>query len=80
MKKQKSLNITSTLTGTYIKIYFNNILHLSIDRTKLFGVQSWIDERDWNIIELYTKDGEILLEYDSRDKWIGVLTVLDQSL
>jgi hypothetical protein len=61
-----------------VKIYFNGLLHLSIDITDGLSIQSW--QEDWGMyyIEYYTKNVTILSHYDREECWIELLRQLDK--
>jgi hypothetical protein len=72
------------LLSNNIKIYINNILHLSINRNLLCGVQSWIDVTN-NIsiysIEFYFKDStKMLCQYNEKEKWENIIKNIDNNL
>jgi hypothetical protein len=63
-----------------IKIFINDVLHLMIKKDEFTGLQSWIigDEKKTYYIEFYLKSGDILAEYDNKEKWTKILTLLNQ--
>lgn len=63
-----------------IKIYINGLLHLSINRNELLGIQSWLKgtKRRMYYIEFTMRTREILSNYDSRATWAEILKLLDQ--
>jgi hypothetical protein len=64
-----------------LRITINGILHLSLTRSKLLGVQSWINEREQRFVIEYTmRGGTILCDYDSREKWASILEQLGELL
>lgn len=62
-----------------IKIFFNGVIHLCLDKKEFIGYQSWTDGFYFSI-EYYTKTQTILTEQDTRDKWIEILKELDKKL
>lgn len=69
-----------------VKIYVNGILHLAIKHNKLRGIQSWKDSKWWRIwrpkfysIEYTVGEITIISEYDSIEKWISILNLLDKN-
>ena len=71
------MTITSKKSGTSIKIYINNILHLFI-ADRITSLTSWNMENSLWIVELTTKNNRIKLEYDSPSKWEQILNELDK--
>lgn len=71
------MTITSKKSGSSIKIYINNILHLFI-ADRITSLQSWNMENQFWIIEITTKNNKIKLEYDNPFKWESVLNTLDK--
>lgn len=63
-----------------VKIYINDLIHITFRVSDLIGIQSWLDGSD-NVkytIE-YTLKGNVVIlsEYFVRDKWIRILQLLD---
>lgn len=65
-----------------LKIFINDILHLSIEKKNYRGLQSWISGSLYHnyYIELYIKDIKIRLEYDKEDIWKTILDLLNKNL
>jgi hypothetical protein len=61
-----------------VKIYIDNVLHLSIKKDELIGIQSWKTDTMY-CIEYTLKSSSILCEYVEKDLWINMLNMLDQS-
>jgi len=61
-----------------VKVYFNNVLHLSIDITDGLAIQSWQEDTGMYYIEYYTKNVTILTHYDHKEHWIELLRQLDK--
>ena len=61
-----------------VKIYFDGLLHLSIDITDGLSIQSW--QEDWGMyyIEYYTKNVVIMTHYSRREHWEELLKQLDE--
>jgi len=76
------LKIDLKLNKKQIKVFIDNILHLSIKRDELIGIQSWImgydDNRKYHI-EYTTKTSVIESEYDKLEKWQAILKLLDEN-
>jgi hypothetical protein len=70
--------ITHTYSGHVLRIYINEILHLSIPTW--VAVQSWMDEGQYPYkIEYYLEKGQpVLTEYDTREKWSTILDIVDR--
>lgn len=68
--------ITSKKTGSSIKIYINNTLHLFI-ADRITSITSWNSENIFYKIEIKTKHNTTLLEYDNSEKWESILNTLD---
>lgn len=71
--------IEGKIEDGYIKIYINDLLHLSIKVSEYIGIQSWIypgSTTPYNI-EYYTKSKKILTQYDSIEKWKTILTFIN---
>lgn len=71
------MTITSKKSGSSIKLYINNILHLFI-ADRITSITSWNHENLFYKIEIKTKHNTTLLEYDSSSKWEQVLNELDK--
>ena len=64
-----------------IKIYIDDIIHISLKREDIIGFQSWIEGDDTKryIIEYYTKhNSNIYTGYNEEIKWKSVLKLLDE--
>lgn len=68
--------ITSKKSGSSIKIYINDILHLFI-ADRVTSLTSWNSENIFYKIEIKTKHNTTLLEYDNSEKWNLILNTLD---
>ena len=63
-----------------LRIFINDILYLFLDKKKLIGLQSWYIN-EWDLkIEIYTTDRDILLEYNSLEKWKRVLALINENI
>jgi len=66
-----------------IKIYINDILHISFLMENYTGIQSWYEGNKTKIyyIEISFKEGEqLLLEYTEFDNWKTILKLIDENL
>lgn len=75
------MDIKLKIKGTNVKIYINDLLHLSFVQSEYRGVQSWKEGTNWYCIEYYFKDSKpIKCEYDSFEKWKTILELIDKEL
>lgn len=64
---------------TTLRIYIDNILHLSIKQEELIGFQSYIMGTQDFFIEFYMKNGPIIeCKYTKKEIWIEILNQLDK--
>lgn len=65
-----------------IKVYINDFLHLQIPLDNHNGIQSYIEGTYTPYhIDFYRKSGEtIKCEYENRNLWESILTLLDSKL
>jgi hypothetical protein len=70
------MTITSKKSGSSIKIYINDILHLFI-ADRVISITSWNHENLFYNIEIQTKHNTTLLKYDCLIKWTQILNTLD---
>lgn len=78
------MKIEVTSNEREIFIRFDGITHFRCERRELVGLQSWHVNRGRVVptyaIQIYTARGlEIILEYDSREKWQEILRQLDET-
>lgn len=74
------LKYAITTDGNYYKVFINNMLHFSISCYGILGIQTWVKGSGWFCIEIYMKEKNMLLEYDSFDKWKAVINLLNQNI
>lgn len=74
------INISTFITFSYIKIYFNNGLLFACKKDEFIGMQAWVDGGNKWIIEMYTTHNSILMEFDTKEKWEAVLTAIDTKI
>jgi hypothetical protein len=69
-----------TTKGDYFKVYIDGLLHLALKKDEVKGVQTWATDGDINPfkIEFYSHFGEVLIEYDTLDKWKRMLKLVDK--
>lgn len=63
-----------------IRIYINGVLHILLVRSEIVSVQSWYVSKTCLKIEITTKNRDVLLEYNSIEKWTKILTIIDEHL
>lgn len=64
---------------SYIKIYFNDTLHLLLRRDPIVGIQSYKNGYLSFRIDYHLRDGSTVeTEYDKRETWEAVLQALDK--
>jgi hypothetical protein len=62
-----------------LKIFIDETLHLYLDKDKLLGIQSWISN-DKYLIEYTLIGNTITTEYNSHEKWVFILNLLNENL
>jgi hypothetical protein len=60
-----------------IAVLINGIPHLSLDREKLVGFQSWKENTRYTIEWTFSEGAVIITEYDDKDKWSAILKEVD---
>lgn len=63
-----------------IRVYFGDLLHLHVKRSKLLGIQSWRYGDNNYFIEFTMEGNAIVCEYDDNEKFSAVLAQLDKLL
>lgn len=66
-----------SILGDEIKIFINDILHLSF-KEKILSIQSWGEQNKFWKIEIKTEHTSTLVEYDSQEKWRQILELLNK--
>lgn len=71
--------ISITTKGAWIKIFIGDLLHVTFNRHRLIGIQTWIQgDDDKYCVEFTFRGGAtILSEYNTRDKWESVIKAID---
>lgn len=78
--KLNKMEIVCKSDALTLRIFINDILYLFLDKKKLIGLQSWYIN-EWDLkIEIYTTDRDILLEYNSLEKWKRVLALINENI
>lgn len=62
------------------KLYIDGYIHVFIRRDEFVGFQSWADRDKKYSIEFYTTSNSILTEQDDKQKWLDILTELNNKL
>lgn len=74
------MKATLKIKGSFVKIYIDDLLHLSFKQQDFAGIQSWKEGANWYDIEYYLGDTKILCAYDDFDKWKAILKLIDAHL
>lgn len=73
------IKVTSNCQEDYLKVYFNEVLHLSIYIGNLVGVQCWVESSSWYCIEYVFKGkANVRSQYGSEELWKAVIKEIDQ--
>ena len=81
MDKPKQNSYRLDVTGKFVKVYINDVLHVQFQQGNFVGFQSWKEGKNWFVIEVYfKKDFTITLEYDRQEKWEAILKLMDDNL
>ena len=80
------MKITSNISHASVKIYVNDILHIHFIRALFVGLSSWQYEKEGKdetngmyYIEVVLNGGNLVVDYDRRDMWLGVLAELEKA-
>lgn len=71
---------TFELKEATVKIRINNSLVLSFNQLEYLGLYSYKDNRDWYGIDIYMKGTIIETYWNSKEKWLKILELLDKNL
>lgn len=72
------MKVTCERRWGWVKVFINDYLHFQFKWSELVAIHSWNEEEaDW-YIRLTLKDGEILLDYDTKEKWLMILAAINQ--
>jgi hypothetical protein len=75
------LEITFKTTFEWTKIYFNSTLHIALKHKDLVFFQTWKDYSGTQfVIEFTFTGGTSLVEYDTKEKWTGVISIIEKLL
>lgn len=61
-------------------VYFSGIPHLIFVRREVVGLQAWKSNAVYSIEITFREGAAILTEYDDREKWSQVLTLIKERL
>ncbi len=65
------------ISGDEVKLFINDVLHLSF-KEKILAIQSWNEQNKFWKIEIKTKNTSTIVEYDSSEKWNQILKLLNE--
>lgn len=76
---EHSANVEVKNYDECINVYIRGVLHLSVKKKFLTGIQSWgYTKRKEYYIEYHMAKGKnVLSSYDNRDTWVAVLNGLN---
>jgi hypothetical protein len=74
------MKIEVEISFFHLKIKFNGLVHLHINRSDFLGYQSWIDGPKYCIEFTMKNNSVILCEYDTMEKFRTILEQLDERL
>lgn len=81
-EKGKNPKTELEISDGMIMILFDHYIHVMFSQDEFVGLQSWVQGTYSPLIykiEIYTKCGNnILLEYDTKEKWQNVLSLFDE--
>lgn len=77
---RKVTNITCESDPEDIRIFINGTIHLFLKRKELVSLQSWYINKGCCVIEIYTTSRDIILEYNSVEKWKFILNLLNENI
>jgi hypothetical protein len=63
---------------SYIKIYIDELLHLSAPKEDIVGFQSYLQGHIYCIKYYLRNNSEILCEYEKRELWEEILKEIDK--
>lgn len=80
MRKGKAkLTYSVVLEDNSVKVLINGLPNICIKQDEFITYRSYKFSHDSYFIEYFLRDTTILCEYDSVDKWIGILTLLNKT-
>lgn len=72
------MKVTTTCEQDYLRVYFDETLHLSIYIGDLAGIQAWHESSSWYCITYYCKSRAIPTQYSSRELWQEILKQIEE--
>ena len=71
----KMTNLKTEFTSQFVKLFINDLIHVSFKKNELYGFQSYIEGYGCKkyFIILYLERGKIKLEYDNWELWERIL-------
>lgn len=72
------MNIAVIRKKGYVKIYIDNLLHVSILSGDIIGFQSYLEGHTHCIKYYLRNDTKILCEYEDRKLWEAILNEIDK--
>lgn len=74
------MKITSKIQAASVKVFVNDILHIHFSRDRFVGLSSWQYETEGGLyyIEIVLDGGNVTVDYDKRDMWLGILAELEK--
>lgn len=74
------MNLEIKIDHYDFKILIDGLIHVHILRKEYVGFQSWMDKNGKYVIEFNTKTTSIKTEQDSKEKWLQILTALNEAI
>jgi hypothetical protein len=74
------MNVELKINHYTIKLFIDNFVHVHIERKEFVGYSSWSDGNGAYSIEFITKTNSFIIEQDTKEKWMQILTVLNERL
>lgn len=74
------MNITHKIKHKLLCIYIDNIVHIQVDRTKVFGYDTWFWPGIWSIKITSINGAIIVTEYTKEESWKQIINLLENHL
>jgi len=74
------IDITRKVTYDLTKIYFGDVVHLAFVRKEVVGFQSYKSIGVYSIEVTFRNGSSITTEYDDRDKWERVISLIEGAM
>lgn len=76
------MRVAAVIQFDELRVTIDGLLHVSLRRSDLFGIDTWIDAvaGRWCIEFTAVTGATMLAEYDTREKWIAVLEAIGEVL